>query len=680
MTTDGHEAESDLEPATATAFEQMTDYVALPRLSGLAISPDGGRLVTTVSSLSADAKKYVAAVWALDPAGVAAPSRLTRAATGESQPQFLPDGSLLFTSKRADPDDSDNTDDKVGLWRLPAGGGEAALIASRPGGIGAVAVARSAGSVVFAADTLPGGDDEERRKRRKDAGISAILHESYPVRYWDHDLGPGEPRLFAAGVIGDDERIETPTDLPAPGGGRLTEHTLSDDGTLLACTVDVAAEAGATRTVVVLVDAGTGAERQVIGADDVEYGAPAFSPDGKTLVCIRSTISTFDGPGVPSLWLTDLTTGDGRAAAADFPLWPGAPVFDPAGDAVYFVADEQGRAPVFRLDLTTGAITRLTARGAHSDLVVAPDGSAVFALRNAYDSPPHPVRLDPVTADQDGVAIPTPGEVGPLPGTLTEVNTQAEDGVPIRSWLVLPEGASAADPAPLVLWIHGGPLSSWNSWSWRWNPWLLAAKGYAVLLPDPALSTGYGLDFVTRGWGTWGERPYTDLMAATDAACAREDIDETRTAAMGGSFGGYMANWVATQTDRFGAIVTHASLWALDQFSGTTDASFYWQREFGDPLTEPDRYVASSPHRYADAIRTPMLVVHGDRDYRVPIGEGLRLWYDLQRRSVESKFLYFPDENHWVLTPGNARVWYETVWAFLAQHVLGAPWKTPELL
>mgnify|MGYP001811868552 FL=1 len=149
---------------------------------------------------------------------------------------------------------------------------------------------------------------------------------------------------------------------------------------------------------------------------------------------------------------------------------------------------------------------------------------------------------------------------------------------------------------------------------------------------------------------------------------------------MGGSFGGYMANWIATQTDRFRAIVTHASLWHLDGFVGATDASYHWEREFGDPLRDPGRYDENSPHRFVESIETPMLVIHGDKDYRVPIGEGLRLWYDLQKTGVPSKFLYFPDENHWVLTPGNATVWYETVLAFLAEHVLDEPWERPELL
>jgi dipeptidyl aminopeptidase/acylaminoacyl peptidase len=223
-------------------------------------------------------------------------------------------------------------------------------------------------------------------------------------------------------------------------------------------------------------------------------------------------------------------------------------------------------------------------------------------------------------------------------------------------------------------------MASWNSWSWRWNPHLLAARGYAVLLPDPGLSTGYGQEQIARGWGRWGEEPYSDVMTATDAALKRPDLDASRTGLMGGSFGGYMANWVAGSTDRFKAIVTHASLWELRGFHGTTDFGSQWEREFGDPYVDASRYEASSPHRLVGRIRTPMLVIHGERDHRVPISEALRLWTDLSRHGVEARFLYFPDENHWILKPQNARVWYETVLAFLDQHVLGTEWKRPALL
>jgi dipeptidyl aminopeptidase/acylaminoacyl peptidase len=434
------------------------------------------------------------------------------------------------------------------------------------------------------------------------------------------------------------------------------------------------------RSRVVLTETATGETRVLVDDPLADVSVPRFSPDSASLVCVRETRSTYAEPPDYTLLLVDLPGGAARELTAGFDRWPSAPQFSADGTAVYFLADDDGRHAIFRAPVTGGAPVRLTADGAYSDLQVARDGSALYALRSAHDSPPLPVRLDPAAPMQDPAALPSPGALGPMPGALHEVEATAGDGARVQSWLVLPDGASAESPAPLVLWIHGGPLMSWNSWSWRWCPWVLAARGYAVLMPNPALSQGFGLDFVRRGWGEWGGAPYTDLMAAVDAAGQRPDVDAARTAAMGGSFGGYMANWVATRTDRFRAIVTHASLWDLDSFTGTTDAAYYWEKEWGDPLREPKRYEQNSPHRYADAIRTPMLVVHGDKDYRVPIGEALRLWYDLQKRGIPSKFLYFPDENHWVLTPGNAQVWYETVLAFLAHHLRGEEWKRPELL
>jgi dipeptidyl aminopeptidase/acylaminoacyl peptidase len=347
---------------------------------------------------------------------------------------------------------------------------------------------------------------------------------------------------------------------------------------------------------------------------------------------------------------------------------------------VFFVADEAGRTPVFRVDVTSGEVTRLSVDGAFSDLCPSPDGTTLYALRSRIASPPEAMALDALGEDQEPRTIPTPGLPVTVPGRVEELIAAAPDGVAVHSWLVLPTEASAASPAPLVLWIHGGPLGSWQGWHWRWNPWVLAARGYAVLLPDPALSTGYGQAFIQRGWGRWGAEPYTDLMAAVDAAVARPDIHPERTAAMGGSFGGYMANWVAGHTDRFRAIVTHASLWAMDQFHGTTDEGQWWESEFGDPYRDPHRYEENSPHRHIGRITTPVLVIHGELDHRVPVGEALRLWTDLRRHGVPAKFLYFPDENHWILKPQHARVWYETVIAWLDQQLLGKDWERPTLL
>ncbi|CAN5317317.1 S9 family peptidase [soil metagenome] len=709
-------------PAPSSAFSELADYNAFPRLGGLALSPDGSRLVTAVATLNPDRTKWQTALWEVDPDGKNAARRLTRSAPGESSPVFAPSGDLLFTSARPDPEadkhaDKDADEPKAGLWVLPADGGEARLVVSRPSGVSAVVVAKDTGAVavVTAMNTgaTDGKSDAERSKARKDAGVTALLHEDYPVRDWDHDLGPAWPHVLYLSEIPEDGPARDPATEQANGDSEeqtrpsrgcqaavqvrdLTPNAglshlggedlaLSPDGTRVARTVEVAGASGAhRRSRIELVDTTTGESRVLAEGDGHNFGEPAFSPDGAFVVCHREVHSSYDEPPDQTLWLIDLAADDGfdsgRDLTPDLDLWPGTPAWTPDGSGVYFTATELGHHPLFRVNVASGAVSRLTASGYYSDLQVATDGSALYALRAAYDSPAVPVRLDPAVTNQEPTQLLSPGTIDSLPGTLHRIEAKAEDGTTISSWLVLPEGASAEAPAPLLLWVHGGPLMSWNSWSWRWCPWLMAARGYAVLLPDPALSDGYGQDFVRRGWGQWGGTPYTDLMATADDVLERPDIDESRTAAMGGSFGGYMANWIATHTDRFDAIVTHASLWHLDGFSGATDASYYWEKEFGDPLEHPERYEANSPHKFADNIRTPMLVIHGDKDYRVPIGEGLRLWYDLRKRGVESKFLYFPDENHWVLTPGNAAIWYETVFAFLAQHVLGQPWQRPELL
>ncbi|WP_084700115.1 S9 family peptidase [Streptacidiphilus anmyonensis] len=702
-------AEASGATAPATPFHSLDAYLAVPRVGALELSPDGSRLVVSVAELSTDRTRYVSALWELDPQGERPARRLTRSAKGESSPGFQADGTLLFLSTRpvADPGKDEPEDSEAALWALPADGGEARRLLTRPGGVGAYAAARAADRIALVSGLLPGAadaeDDTKLRKARKEAKVSAVLHETALVRYWDHDLGPDTPHAFtlsgadldAAGSAGStDSAADTSgtTALPVVDCGPTQTYdpsvALSPDGSLVAFGVLTPYPGGEFRDAIVIADAATGKELRRIGSPDGQFGDPVFTADSRSLFCLRSTPGDWDASSDTSLWLVpDVSDAQdlGHDAAPGFDEWPGGVTVSPvAGDTVvYFVADQLGRSPIFRLDTADGTLTRLTATdvsGAYTHLRVSPDGSTLFALRSAIDSPPTPVRLDAALPDQTPTVLPAPGDVGAVPGRLVEVETTAEDGQPLRAWLVLPQGASATDPAPFLLWVHGGPQMSWNAWTWRWNPWVAAAAGYAVLLPDPALSTGYGQHMHARGWGDWGGAPYRDVMALTDAALAREDVDAGRTAMMGGSFGGYMANWIATRTDRFKAIVTHASLWNLDGFAGTTDAPFYWRRHFGDPLTQRQRYEDTSPHRHAAKIRTPMLVVHGDKDYRVPINEAIALWSDLTRFDVPAKFLYFPDEGHWVLKPNNAKVWYSTVLAFLAHHVLGEEWQRPELV
>jgi len=689
-----------------TPFDDLHSYVSIPRVTGLALSPDGTWLAATVQQPDPDGKKYSTGIWrvpVIGPGGQlltgpsAQPSRLTQSAQGEDSPAFLPDGSLLFASRRPDPaagaaDRKEAGQDdgaRPALWLLPAVGGDARRIAAPPGGVGGIAAARDAPGLMFTSPMLPGATgpdgDARLRQQRKDAGVSAILHEAAPVRYWDHDLGPDQLRLLAA-MAADGGLAAPPRDLtPRPGRALDEQHAeLAPDGSLAVTGWAVPDGAGDIRVEIAVIDTATGARRTLLAAPARDFTSPHISPDGALVVCTARTQDDYDRPGDATLVAVPVTGGEPTDLLAGLDRRPEEAAWAPDSRAVYFTADDHGRRPVFRAGLTGSAVARITTDdGAYTHLCPSPDGRFLYALRAAVDSPPAPVRLDLALPGSPPHYLPSPTGQVQVPGRLTEVEATADDGAVIRGWLALPAAASEHQPAPLLLWVHGGPRMSWNSWSWRWNPWLMAARGYAVLLPDPGLSTGYGHDFVARGHGDWGARPFADLMAITDATAARPDVDAARMAAMGGSYGGYMANWIAGHTGRFNAIVSHAGLWALDQMFGTTDLPAYWRRLFGDPLTRPERYRASSPHHHAAGIGTPMLVIHGDKDYRVPVSEALRLWAELTTRpggAPDMKFLYFPDENHWILSPGHAVVWYQVVLAFLATHVLGEPWQRPDLL
>ncbi|WP_426975611.1 prolyl oligopeptidase family serine peptidase [Pseudarthrobacter sp. O4] len=691
-----------------TPFHDLDYYLAIPRVSGLALSPDGGRLVTTVATLNSKGTEYGTALWELDPEGHEQARRITRSAKGEAGAVFAANGDLYFTSARPDPE-SPEAEPVNALWMLPSGGGEARVVLARAGGVSGVVAAKEAGAVFIAASVLAGStdedSDEERRKARKDNKVTAILHSGYPVRYWDADLGPAQPRLFA---VEPGEELEpgrpTTVDAVAPlklrnltpdagNGLRDADFVVSPDGKTVYSSFEKTLANADSRSMLVAIDVATGTRTVLLDTKGMSYFPGPVSPDNRTLVVLSESDTTpVDAPRV-LLHLLDVSggapgTGEANEAALtplaqDWDRWPRPAAWLPDGSAILVTADEDGASPVFRISVSgsdNGLVTRLTSdAAAYTDVVVSPDGRSAYALRSSYEFPAEAVRIDPASGDV--VRLPAPAERPHRKGSLERVETTAADGSRVPAYLALPDGSSAGSPAPLLLWIHGGPLGSWNAWTWRWNPWLLVARGYAVLLPDPALSIGYGQQHIQRGWGEWGKAPFTDLMAITDAVVQRADIDETRTAAMGGSFGGYMANWVAGQTGRFKAIVTHASLWALDQFGPTTDSAQYWLKEMTAEMA-----LENSPHLHVGNISTPMLVIHGDKDYRVPIGESLRLWYELLSKSqlaadengeTDHRFLYFPDENHWILQPQHAKVWYGVVEHFLAKNLLDKDLPVP---
>lgn len=644
-------------------------YFAQPRVDSLAVSPDGGRVVGVVRTPREGATR--SALWELGDQ----PRRLTWSAEGEDAPAYLCDGSLLFLSGRPFPG---GAADQGGLWMLPPGGGEARPVVQLPGGVLGMAVARDAPVVVVATSTYEGAADAEasadKLRRRRDAGLSAVLSESYPVRAWSQSLGPCPPRLVRVRLDQDPVATE---DLTPDAGTALasiygTSFAVSPDGEKVV--VGWRDPDGGVHAQLHLVEIHAGQRRVLsVGGD---HAFPSFSPDGRWIAVMHRPPRAPSGGDRMGLRLVDLVGGSTRDVAAECPGWPLGISWAPDSTALYFTAESDGRRPLWRLDVATGQAGVLVGDASFTGAVAARD--AVYALRSTLDEPEHPVRIEV----SDGSARPLPVPFEPLraPGRVSEIRTTADDGVEIRSWLVLPPTASAAKPAPLVVLLHGGPPGTWAGWNWQWNPHHYAAAGYAVVLPDPGQSVGYGPEFARRGWADWGGRIAADVLCVVDDVLRREDIDGERVAGVGNSFGGYMVNWLAGHTDRFAALVNYSGIWSLEGLHRAADLGVSHEFEFGDPYADASRFAANSPHCAAAKVRTPMLVTHGERDYRVPVEQALHQWTDLQHYGVPSKLLLFPDESHGIGRLGNLRVWYETVLAFLAEHVRGEKWQRPDLL
>ncbi|MCC6623590.1 MAG: S9 family peptidase [Deltaproteobacteria bacterium] len=661
-------------PSAAATFS-IDDFVSLRRVGALAVHPDETWAAVVVERLDADRGRYVSDLWRVslvDPA--ARPERLTRGHHRDKAPAFAADGTLCFLSDRAPEEARKGEDEKrLQVWALGAHG-EPRQLSDEPLGVTELRV----GGATIAAMTraLPGKPRDtwrEAQADRKKHGPSALTWTTMPVRFWDHWLGPTEPRL----VVWDLAAL--PAEGPLPAGRELTTDgegralheaswDLSADGLTLAVTW--AKKNPSDRiddTALVLIDLATGARTTIGEAPGVVHGALALAPDGAHVVASRYTRGP-RGYGARSLWCYD-RIGAARELTGDWDRWPVPRAFTPDGAAVIATVEDEGRVRLARVTLSGERALLGPARGSWHDIAVTARG--VVGPRSAIDHPPEVFTL--AWGDSEPVACAALSGFRPEAAPVTVVDRRfAVDGREIQAWVVEPGIETGAPPTRTLFWIHGGPVAAWlDQWHWRWSPTLAAAHGYRAVLPNPAGSTGFGLAWVDDVWGnTWGARCYADLMGVVDRL-EQEGVPARDTVVMGGSFGGYMTNWIGGRTDRFRALVTHASLFHLSTFHLATDVPAWWELMLGgtmwsDPaLHDADLY---SPSRQIDRWRTPTLILHGEKDYRVPITEGLMLFEALQRRGVPSELVVFPDEHHWILKPQNVAAWYRAVFAFLDRH------------
>lgn len=637
--------------------------VGLGRVGTVAVSPDGAWMAVAVAVAREKTGRYAHDLWRVDLVDPSRPPvRLTLGPHDDRAPAFRPDGALLFLSDRPvgeQPDDERQTQ----VWCLPAAGGEPRPVTDEPLGV----VAFRVGGRVLAtlAPVWPGVPYErqaEHARERRKRGPTAVHVRRTPVRHWDHWLTPAVPHLVVRDLDGGDRRDLTPD---AAGAYRDARWALSPDGRLAALVARSEGDDGAAEGHLHLVETATGALRALGERAGVIHDAPCFSPDGAEIVALAEQRRHPLAPA-PELWVYTSADGAGRRLAMPPAFHPREVRWAGLGRGLLLAGDWEGDVPVVFVDPDGAGVARLTGPGTFEQLAVRAGDRAVYGVHHRFVQPPEPFRLLPggepqVLARLSGLE---PQEVDAR-AVIDSFHLPGADEVPVHVRLLRPAGVSRP---PVLLWIHGGPITAFaDGWHWRWNPMVALQRGYAVALPNPRGSTGYGQAFVDGVWNnTWGDACFRDVLAVAAALAADPVLDGSRVAAMGGSFGGYMVNWLGTRTDRFRCLVTHAGLYDLGSFHDGTDEPGWFRLHLGgSPWADRAAFERWSPHQGVGDWVTPTLVVHGERDYRVPVGEGLALFEALQRHGVASELLIFPDEGHWITRPLNVRAWYDTVLDFV---------------
>jgi dipeptidyl aminopeptidase/acylaminoacyl peptidase len=661
-------------PAFAGRPFTPEELLATRRLDDPQASPDGKQVAFTVRQKSLELNRDVKDVW-LQPLAGGPARQFTRDGRSE-HPRWSPDGKqLLVVSQRAG-------QEQAQLWLYDlASGGDPRQATSLYFGADAGVWSPDGRWIAYTSEVYPGcaGDtaavdacDRKRFEERKASKVEARIVDHLFARHWTEWKDGKRTHVFVQPAQGGPARDVTPGDSDWPtfrvGGGDDIAFT-PDGAEVIVSAKPAQREAWSTNGDLWAIPVQGGAPRNLTPTNPGDDASPKPSPDGRWLAWLAQARNGYESDQW-KLKLMDRRSGN-VSVIGDFGDDVGQFFWRRDSSGLVAAVAHHGRTYLNTVSLD-GKVARYAESPASGDFALGPDGSVTF-VQSGMVRPPELAQLSAAGRPRRLTAFNQEQYAGiDMPADPQDLWVEAKDGVKVHSWIVRPAGGKRA---PLLLLIHGGPQGSWeDQWGMRWNEAIFAARGYVVLAVDPRGSTGYGRAFEEQISGDWGGLAYDDLMRSVDAAEKLPSVLPGHTCAAGASFGGYMIDWIAGHTDRFKCLVSHDGVYDLAAEYGSTEELWFPEWEMrGTPWDNPDAYRKWSPSTYANNFKTPALVVQGELDYRVPVEQGIGMFTALQRRGVESRLLYFPDEGHWVLKPRNSQLWYRTVLDWIDAHAKKAP-------
>jgi dipeptidyl aminopeptidase/acylaminoacyl peptidase len=651
----------------AMTFE---DYIALKAVSDPQLSPDGKWVAYTVSAPSLQDNRNVARVWVVEVA-TGKSRQLTGGPGSDRQPRWSPDGkTLAFISTR---------DSGAQVWVLPIASGDARKVSRLPDGA-ADPLWLPDGSGLLVVSDIKWPLTQEIDQRNGAYPTEARIWTGLMWRHWDDFRAGKRQHLFRVDLASGTATDLTPVDhdVPSIGTGGDGDIAVSPDGKeiVVAMHGDTTVADNTNVDLFRLSPAAGGGEPTCLTKNRGADNTPRYSPDGKWLSYLSMQRAGFEADRL-RLMLIGRSGGQTVAqpveATAGWDLSVGSYSWCPSSKCIYAVVEERGRDNIYRIDVPGYKRTRVVTGGVNTGAQVGPDNKTVAYLHQSNTQPPEVwitgKSAKALTHHNDSAL--TTLDLPPL----EEFGFVGALGDSVFGWSQKPPGFDASRKYPLIYLIHGGPQGAWlDNWGPRWNYQMFAARGFAVAAVNFHGSTGYGQKFTDAISQHWGDYPFEDLMKGLDVAARLPYVDSARMGAAGASYGGYMILWMAGQTNRFKVLVDHDGVFNPVSMAGSTEELWFTDWEFGGSVhSNREMYEKWSPLNHVNNWKTPLLVVHGQLDYRVDLSEGYQAYTAAKRMGVEAKFLYFPDEGHWVLRPRNRRIWWGTVVDWLEVHLSETP-------